>query len=60
MQGTIHVNGRVAKIKVRVTVKALPASSEVVVTDVMMQPGGTASGWLPHVSELPWSAGITA
>lgn len=60
MQGTIRVNGRVAKIKVRVTVKALPAAAEVVVTDVMLQPGGGVSGWLPHVTELPWSAGITA
>lgn len=60
MQAVVYAGGRVAKIKVRVTVKALPASAEVVVTDVMLQPGAAASGWIPHVSELPWSAGITA
>ncbi|WP_268802389.1 hypothetical protein [Agrococcus casei] len=29
------------------------------VTDVMLQPGGNPSGWLPHVTEMQWSAGAS-
>lgn len=30
----------------------------VTVADIMLQPGRSASGWLPHVTELPWIAGV--
>jgi hypothetical protein len=28
--------------------------------DVLLQAGSTATGWVPHVTEIPWTAGITA
>lgn len=60
MQGTLRTYGRIAKIKVRITVRGVPADAEVIVTDVMFQPGGIVSAWMPHLTELPWSAGVTA
>ena len=50
---------RIAKIKIRIMVNGIPRDAEVRITDIMFQPGGSVSGWLPHVTELPWSAGIT-
>ncbi|MBO0596596.1 hypothetical protein I2485_06865 [Nesterenkonia sp. E16_7] len=60
MQGVIRPSGRIAKIRVRVQVEDLPDEATVEVTDLMFQPGGGSSGWLPHVTELPWSAGVSA
>lgn len=60
MQGTINAGGRIATIKVRLKVRSLPSKASVKVTDVQVQPGGGVTGWQPHVTELPWSAGITA
>jgi len=58
MQGTIRASRRVARLTVRIEI-ADPAAP-VTVTDVMLQPGGAASGFLPHVTEMPWSAGVTS
>lgn len=59
MQATMRTGtGRVVKIKLRITVRSLPLESSVEMTDVMLQPGGNQSGWLPHVTELPWAAGM--
>lgn len=58
MQGTFFINGRPALLRVRIAVGSLPVAATVQVTDVMLQPGGLVSGWIPHVTELPWSAGI--
>lgn len=56
MQGNFRVQGRVARLTLRIEVDS-PVDG-VDVTDVMLQPGGNSSGWLPHVTELPWSAGV--
>lgn len=60
MQGVLRTSGRPALIKIRITAKGAPAGASVEVTDVQLQPGAGVSGWLPHVTELPWSAGIKA
>lgn len=59
MQGVLRTSGKPAKIKLRATVKGLPAGAEIEITDFMFQPDQAVSGWLPHVTELPWSAGMT-
>lgn len=59
MRTTFRTSKRVAKIKVRVTARGLTGDRSVTVTDLMLQPGGSVSGWLPHVTELPWAAGLT-
>lgn len=59
-QATVNTGGkRLAMIRIRITVKGIPTEATVAVTDVLFQPGGSSSGWLPHVTELPWSAGVT-
>jgi hypothetical protein len=59
MIGVLRVSSkRPARIRLRITVQGIPAGATVTVTDVMFQPGGAVSGWLPHVTELPWAAGI--
>lgn len=56
-RGTFRVTKRVAKLTLRLEIKD-PVG--VKVTDVQLQPGAAASGWLPHVTELPWSAGVSS
>ncbi len=58
MHGTFRVQKRVARITLRLEVRNPAAAVDV--TDVMLQPGRSASGFLPHVSELPWSAGVVS
>lgn len=58
MRGTFRV-GR--KLVARMTLRLEATDADgITITDVMLQPGGSVSGWLPHVTELPWSGGITA
>lgn len=60
LQGVLRVNSRPAKIKIRVISVSAEAAANVEVTDIQLQPGASVSGWLPHVTELPWAAGIAA
>lgn len=50
--------GRVLTIRLRIAAAGVPAGAGVQVTDVMLQPGGIASGWMAHATERPWVAGI--
>lgn len=59
MRGRLRIQGRPALITLRLAADDIPSEAEVTVADVMLQPGGSASGWLPHVTEMPWSAGVT-
>ena len=45
-------------IKLRATVTGLPVGASVEVADVLFQAGGTVTGWVPHVTEMPWTSGI--
>ena len=45
--------GRVAKITVRVYVA--DCSGTVYITDMLLQDGSLASGWIGHVSEIQWT-----
>lgn len=58
MKGIIRPDGRPVKIKVKLIVKGLPVAAEVRVTDMMVQPGKVVTGWVPHVTEIPWSSGV--
>ena len=57
--GVLRVNARPAKMKLRITSSGAPASANVEITDIMFQPGAAVSGWLPHVTEMPWVSGVT-
>ena len=45
--------GRVAKITVRVYVT--DSTGTVYITDMLLQDGSLASGWVGHVSEIQWT-----
>lgn len=49
---------KVLKVRLRITCNQAPAGTETDVTDLMLQAGTTATGWGPHVTELPWTTGI--
>lgn len=49
---------RVATLRLRVTVRDVPEGAVVRVTDVLLQAGTVASGWVPSVTELPWTQGV--
>lgn len=48
---------RVLKMRVRIQATH-PESGTTLVCDVLVQAGGTATGWVPHVTEMPWTAGV--
>jgi hypothetical protein len=52
-------DAKVLTVKVRVASGHPSAEGAVTVTDVLFQAGGTVTGWVPHVTEMPWTAGIT-
>lgn len=58
LRPTLPPGARVLKIRIRITTTSIPAGAAVEITDAMMQPGSTVTGWAPHVTELPWTAGI--
>lgn len=43
-------------VTVEVTVTAPPDTK---VTDLLLQAGTTATGWVPNVTEMPWTSGVT-
>ena len=46
-------------LTIRVRVQATtPAGASLIVGDVLLQAGSIASGWVPHVTEMPWTAGV--
>jgi hypothetical protein len=48
----------VLTVRVRLRVGALPAGASITVTDMLFQPGSTATGWVAHATEKPWMAGV--
>lgn len=63
MRKAVHVrpgdpSRRPLTIRIRLSVAAPAASARLVVGDVLLQAGGIASGWVPHVTEMPWTAGV--
>ena len=54
VQGTVNPQyGRVLKITVRVYVN--DCTGTVYITDMNLQDGSLASGWVGHVSEIEWT-----
>ncbi len=51
---------RILTIRVRIQV-AIPTGhpeAAVDVADLLLQAGSIATGWVPHVTEMPWTAGV--
>lgn len=49
--------GRPVTIRVRLQATT-PAGARLVVADVLLQAGSTATGWVPNVTEMPWTTGV--
>ncbi|AXH48591.1 hypothetical protein SEA_FINNY_19 [Microbacterium phage Finny] len=43
-----------------IKVKVTTASGNVKVTDLILQAGTTGTGWLPNVTEMPWTTGVVS
>uniref|UniRef100_A0AAU6R6Z4 Minor tail protein n=1 Tax=Micrococcus phage Olihed TaxID=3092209 RepID=A0AAU6R6Z4_9CAUD len=41
-----------------VKVKVITEDPGVKVTDLIFQAGTTGTGWVPHVTEMPWTTGV--
>lgn len=50
--------GSVVTIRFRVQVTNPGSVGTTQVADMLVQSGNTATGWVPHVTEMPWTAGI--
>jgi hypothetical protein len=52
-------NPQTFKQTLTIKVKVTTADSPVEVTDLILQAGTTGTGWVPNVTEMPWTAGVT-
>jgi len=53
------IGAQVLTIRLRVQTTTTTAGTTGVY-DVLLQAGSTATGWVPHVTEMPWTSGINA
>ena len=51
---------RVLTIRLRVQFTTTTPGASIHLADLLLQAGTIATGWIPHVTEMPWIAGITA
>ena len=49
---------KILTMTLRLTADSIPTDATIQVTDVLFQAGDTVTGWVPHVTEMPWTAGI--
>ena len=49
---------KVLTMTLRLIVAGIPTDATIQITDVLIQAGDTVTGWVPHVTEMPWTAGI--
>ncbi|NME31906.1 hypothetical protein [Ligilactobacillus ruminis] len=52
-QSVTPQNGRVKKIQIRVCVT--DCTGTIYITDMFLQSGSIATGWVGHVSEIQWT-----
>lgn len=51
---------KVRTIRVRVRITMPGSGARMRIADVQLQAGTVATGWSPHVTELPWSQGVVS
>jgi len=57
---TVLRNPATSKQTLTIKVKVITASPMVEVTDLILQAGTTGTGWVPNVTEMPWTTGVVA
>jgi hypothetical protein len=50
---------RILTVKARFVVSGIPPGARVVLADLLWQAGSTKTLWVPHVTEMPWAAGVS-
>lgn len=60
MRRVLFNNPGAGKQTVTITVKVVTEDPEVEVTDLILQSGTVGTGWVPNVTEMPWTAGVTS
>ncbi|AVJ49767.1 hypothetical protein PBI_LUCKY3_20 [Microbacterium phage Lucky3] len=53
-------NPNTFKQTLTIKVKVTTADGDVKVTDLILQAGSTGTGWVPNVTEMPWTAGVVS
>lgn len=53
-------NPSISKQTLTIKVKVTTPDGDVRVTDLILQAGTTGTGWVPNVTEMPWTAGVVA
>lgn len=53
-------NQNTFKQTLTIKVKVTTADGNVKVTDLILQAGTTGTGWVPNVTEMPWTAGVVS
>ncbi|MDO4717414.1 MAG: hypothetical protein Q4B08_07600 [Propionibacteriaceae bacterium] len=48
----------VRTIRIRIHTTHQHPAGVVRITDTQVQAGSTATGWVPHVTEMPWVVGV--
>ncbi|QFG04690.1 hypothetical protein SEA_CHICKENKING_20 [Microbacterium phage ChickenKing] len=43
-----------------IKVKITTPDGDVKVTDLILQAGSTGTGWVPNVTEMPWTTGVVS
>ncbi|QNL30975.1 hypothetical protein SEA_GAECEO_21 [Microbacterium phage GaeCeo] len=60
MRRAIVRNPNSFKQTLTIQVKVTSAGGDVKITDLILQAGSTGTGWVPNVTEMPWTAGVVS
>lgn len=60
MRRAVFRNPNSFKQTVTIKVKVATSNGGVKVTDLILQPGTVGTGWVPNVTEMPWTTGVTS
>lgn len=53
-------NPNASKQTLTIKVKVTTANGNVKITDMILQAGTTGTGWVPNVTEMPWTVGVVS
>ncbi|UVG34587.1 hypothetical protein SEA_CHEETO1_21 [Microbacterium phage Cheeto1] len=60
MRRAIVRNPNSFKQTLTIQVKVTSPGGDVKITDLILQAGSTGTGWVPNVTEMPWTAGVVS
>lgn len=60
MRRAVFRNPNSYKQTLTIKVKVTTANGNVKITDMILQAGTTGTGWVPNVTEMPWTTGVVS